>query len=141
MRKSTRPPSDSEPAFTHAMWPGEANGPQLLNEIADFTGGRASAIDDGRRIADVAASPVPRDSRSIRDRLPAPDGLDDGKYHRISVQGTPRFDSTPILTLSPQRLPLTSVTRSSRAASMPGVRRAADGGDTLPTWRKPYLAR
>ena len=75
-----------EPSFTHPMWPGEANGPQLLNEIAEFTGGRAFAIDDGRRIADVAVSL----SREIHDQYvigyQPPDGIDDGKYHRISVK-------------------------------------------------------
>ena len=75
-----------EPHFNHSMVSGESTGPQLLNEIADFTGGRAFAIDDGRRIADVAVALA----REIHDQYVVgyqpPDGTDDGKYHRITVK-------------------------------------------------------
>jgi Ca-activated chloride channel family protein len=33
-----------EPAFSHSIGSGETNGPQLLNEIAEFTGGRAFSV-------------------------------------------------------------------------------------------------
>jgi VWFA-related protein len=80
-------------------WRGETQGPELLNEIAEFTGGRAFAIDDRRRIADAAASMA----REIHDQyviggyqLPAT--ADNGKYHRITVK-VHREPSQPRLSL------------------------------------------
>ena len=87
-----------EAAFAHSTWPGEAQCPELLNEIAEFTGGRAFAIDDRRRIADSASSMA----REIHDQYvigyQAPDPADDGKYHRISVK-VRRAPSQPRLSL------------------------------------------
>jgi Ca-activated chloride channel family protein len=66
--------------------PGESQGPELLSEIAELTGGRAFAIDDRRRIPDAAASMA----REIHDQYvigyQPPDAPDDGKYHRITVK-------------------------------------------------------
>ena len=74
-----------EASFARATWPGETQGPELLSEIAEFTGGRTFAIDDRRRIADAAASMA----REIHDQYvigyQPPAAADDGKYHRISV--------------------------------------------------------
>ena len=87
-----------EAKFARATFPGETQGPELLNEIAEFTGGRAFAIDDWRRIADAAASMA----REIHDQYvigyqpPAADN--DGKYHRISVK-VHREPSQPRLSL------------------------------------------
>jgi Ca-activated chloride channel family protein len=80
-----------DPVYARATWPGENQGPELLREIAQFTGGRAFAIDDRGRTADVAASL----SREIHDQYVIgyhPPTVDDGKYHRISV--TVRRDSS-----------------------------------------------
>jgi Ca-activated chloride channel homolog len=87
-----------ESLFPRATWPGENQGPALLNEIAEFTGGRAFAIDDRRRIADEAASMA----REIHDQYvigyqPAA-AEDDGKYHRIIVK-VRRDPSHPRLSL------------------------------------------
>jgi len=74
-----------ESTFARAT-PGESQGPELLSEIAELTGGRAFAIDDRRRIADAAASMA----REIHDQYvigyQPPDAPDDGKYHRITVK-------------------------------------------------------
>ena len=75
-----------ETNFTSSSFPGETQGPELLNEIAEFTGGRAFAIDDLRRIAEAAASIA----REIHDQYvigyQPPTTADDGKYHRITVK-------------------------------------------------------
>ena len=83
-----------EADYSRTMWPGEADGPALLNEIAEFTGGRAFAIDDWRSHRRRRRLPGPRDSRSIRDRLPAP------RHRRRKVppdlrQGPPRTRRSP----------------------------------------------
>jgi Ca-activated chloride channel family protein len=87
-----------EAGFAHTGWPGETQGPELLNEIAEFSGGRAFAIDDRRRIADAAASL----SREIHDQYvigyQPPAGAEEGKYHRISVK-VHREPSQPRLSL------------------------------------------
>jgi Ca-activated chloride channel family protein len=87
-----------EARFARATYPGETQGPELLNEIAEFTGERAFAIDDWRRIADAAASMA----REIHDQYVIgyqPSGAgDDGKYHRISVK-VHREPSQPRLSL------------------------------------------
>ncbi|MCX6631810.1 MAG: VWA domain-containing protein [Candidatus Solibacter sp.] len=87
-----------EAGFARSAWPGEADGPELLGEIAEFTGGRAFAIDDRRRIADAAASMA----REIHDQYvigyQPPAATDDGKYHRISVK-VQRDPSQPRLSL------------------------------------------
>jgi Ca-activated chloride channel family protein len=87
-----------EARFARATYPGEAQGPELLDEIAEFTGGRAFAIDDYRRIADAAAAMA----REIHDQYvigyQPPSPSDDGKYHRISVK-VHREPSQPRLSL------------------------------------------
>jgi len=87
-----------ETGFAGAAWPGETQGPELLNEIAELTGGRAFAIDDRRRIADAAASM----SREIHDQYvigyQPPATADNGKYHRIIVK-VHREPSQPRLSL------------------------------------------
>ena len=87
-----------EANFARSSWPGEAQGPELLSEIAEFTGGRAFAIDDRHRIADAAASIA----REIHDQYvigyQPPDAGDDGKYHRITVK-VHREPSQPRLSL------------------------------------------
>lgn len=75
-----------EAKYARAAYPGENQGPELLAEIAECTGGRAFAIDDRSRIADAAASLA----REIHDQYvigyqpPAASGQ--GKYHRITVK-------------------------------------------------------
>jgi len=75
-----------EARFARTTYAGETQGPELLNEIAEFTGGRAFAIDDWCQIADAAASMA----REIHDQYvigyQPPDAGNDGKYHRISVK-------------------------------------------------------
>jgi Ca-activated chloride channel family protein len=87
-----------EARFARATYPAETQGPELLNEIAEFTGGRAFAIDDYRRIADAAAAMA----REIHDQYvigyQPPAAADDGKYHRISVK-VHREPSQPRLSL------------------------------------------
>jgi len=87
-----------EPKFAQTPWPGETQGPELLQEIAEFTGGRAFAIDDRARIADAAASLA----REIHDQyvigFQPPGAANDGKYHRISVK-VHREPSQPRLSL------------------------------------------
>ncbi len=83
--------------FARKAWPAEADGPALLNDIAEFTGGRAFAIDDRRRIPEAAASIA----REIHDQYVIgyqPPDTDDGKYHRISVR-VRREPSQPRLSL------------------------------------------
>jgi len=70
--------------FSRKTWPGEADGPALLSEIADLTGGRAFSINDWRCMGDSAVSMA----RQIHDECvigyqPADTG--GGKYYRISV--------------------------------------------------------
>jgi Ca-activated chloride channel family protein len=87
-----------EARFARAVYSGETQGPELLNEIAEFTGGRAFAIDDWHRIADAAASMA----REIHDQYvigyQPPAAGNDGKYHRISVK-VHREPSQPRLSL------------------------------------------
>jgi Ca-activated chloride channel family protein len=87
-----------ESNFARTTFPGETQGPALLSEIADFTGGRAFAIDDWRRIGDAAAAMA----REIHDQYvigyQPPSAADDGKYHRISVK-VQREPSQPRLSL------------------------------------------
>ena len=87
-----------EANFARATFPGETQGPALLNEIAEFTGGRAFAIDDWRQIGDAAAGMA----REIHDQYvigyQPPAAGDDGKYHRISVK-VRREPSQPRLSL------------------------------------------
>jgi Ca-activated chloride channel family protein len=87
-----------EANFARSSWPGETQGPELLSEIAEFTGGRAFAIDDRHRIADAAASMA----REIHDQYvigyQPPEAGDDGKYHRITVK-VHREPSQPRLSL------------------------------------------
>ena len=86
-----------ETDFSRKVWPGEADGPALLSEIAEFTGGRAFSINDWRCIADAAASMA----REIHDQYVIgyqPPETDDGKYHRISVK-VRREPSQPRLSL------------------------------------------
>ncbi len=74
-----------EADLSRKIWPGEADGPALLSEIAEFTGGRAFSINDWRYIADAAASVA----REIHDQYVIgyqPPDTEDGKYHRISVK-------------------------------------------------------
>jgi Ca-activated chloride channel family protein len=87
-----------EVGFAGVAWRGETQGPELLNEIAEFTGGRAFAIDDRRRIADAAASMAREihDQYVIGYQLPAT--ADNGKYHRITVK-VHREPSQPRLSL------------------------------------------
>jgi Ca-activated chloride channel family protein len=75
-----------EARFARATYPGETQGPELLNEIADFTGGRAFAIDDWRQIADAAASMASEIHDQYVIGYQPPNAADDGKYHRISVK-------------------------------------------------------
>jgi Ca-activated chloride channel family protein len=87
-----------EAGFAGVLWRGETQGPELLNEIAEFTGGRAFAIDDRRRIADAAASMA----REIHDQYvigyQPPATADNGRYHRITVK-VHREPSQPRLSL------------------------------------------
>ena len=87
-----------EAGFARTAYPGEAQGPELLDEIAEFTGGRAFAIDDRRRISDAAASVA----REIHDQYvigyQPPADSDGGKYHRIGVK-LHRDPSQPRLSL------------------------------------------
>jgi len=85
-----------QPEYTHGAFPGESQGPALLAEIAEFTGGRSFSIDDSRHISDVAAAMA----REIHDQYvigyQSPDTTPDGKHHRIAVKvdrdpGTPRL--------------------------------------------------
>ena len=85
-----------EATFARSTWPGEAQGPELLAELADLTGGRAFTIDDRRRIGDAAVSMA----REVHDQYvigyAPPATAEDGKYHRISVKvhreaSQPRF--------------------------------------------------
>ena len=87
-----------EAKYARAMFPGETQGPELLTEIAEFTGGRAFAIDDWRHIGDAAAAMA----REIHDQYvigyTPPGAGEDGKYHRISVK-VHREASQPRLSL------------------------------------------
>lgn len=75
-----------EANYARSAYPGESQGPELLNEISEFTGGRAFAVDDQRNIVDAAASLA----REIHDQYvigyQPPDSGNDGKYHRITVK-------------------------------------------------------
>ena len=82
--------------FNHGAYSDERRGPELLAEIAEMTGGRAFAIDDGRHIGEVAAAIA----REIHDQYvigyQSPDPAVDGKHHRIAIRvlrdpGTPRL--------------------------------------------------
>lgn len=86
-----------ESDFSRKTWPGETDGPALLSEIAEFTGGRAFSINDWRSIADTAASMA----REIHDQYVIgyqPPDTADGKYHRISIK-VRREPSQPRLSL------------------------------------------
>jgi Ca-activated chloride channel family protein len=87
-----------EANFVRPASPGETQGPELLNEIAEFTGGRAFAIDDWRRIDEAAAAMA----REMHDQYvigyQPPAAGDEGKYHRISVK-VRREPSQPRLSL------------------------------------------
>jgi Ca-activated chloride channel family protein len=75
-----------EAKFAHHGFPGELDGPELLNEIAVFTGGRAFAIDDHARIGEAAMAMA----REIHDQYvigyQPPETQTDGRFHRILVK-------------------------------------------------------
>ena len=85
-----------EPKFAGHGHLGEPDGPELLHQFAEFTGGRAFAIEDPRRIPEASAALA----REIHDQYvigyEPPAAPLDGKFHRISIHverapNQPRF--------------------------------------------------
>jgi Ca-activated chloride channel family protein len=74
----------SAPGGVHKLSSEEKNGPLLLNDLAEMTGGRMYPADQADRLPEISA----RISRDLRNEYMlgyAPALRHDGKYHRITV--------------------------------------------------------
>ncbi len=78
-----------ESDFARGRTPEEANGPSLLNDIAEQTGGRHLPVDNLAEMPDVAAKiGVELRNRYLIGFAPSATGRD-GKYHRVQVKLVP----------------------------------------------------